>query len=420
MDTQRFSRFAARFTGPTGTRLLMDDLGEVLAGDGGFCNLGGGNPAQIPAMQQRFREALTTLVADGRFVLISGSYDGPQGNLAFIRALAALMREVYGWPVDEHHVALTAGSQASFFALFNLFAGDCVDGVRRRIQLPLTPEYIGYADIPIDADALASQRPAIEHLDDHLFKYRVDFDHFRLDDSTGAVCVSRPTNPTGNVLSGEEMDRLIETTASAGVPFIVDNAYGVPFPGIVFEQVEPVWAEHIVYCMSLSKLGLPGLRTGIVIANPVIIDALRSLNAITTLASGSLGAVLTTAMLRDRSVLELARTTMQPYYAERVALAQGWCRRYFDGLDFHLHKPEGAIFLWLWFPGLPIPVAELYERLKARRVLVIPGHYFFPGLDAEWQHRHECLRISYAQSPREVEEGIRIIGEEVRRAFENA
>ena len=69
---------------------------------------------------------------------------------------------------------------------------------------------------------------------------------------------------------------------------------------------------------------------------------------------------------------------------------------------------------------LPISAQTLYERLKARRVLVIPGHYFFPGLDEPWQHCHECIRISYAQAPEQVEAGIRIIGEEVRRAFAGA
>jgi len=34
------------------------------------------------------------------------------------------------------------------------------------------------------------------------------------------------------------------------------------------------------------------------------------------------------------------------------------------------------MFLWLWFPDLPISSLELYKRLKARGVLVVSGHYF--------------------------------------------
>ena len=73
--------------------------------------------------------------------------------------------------------------------------------------------------------------------------------------------------------------------------------------------------------------------------------------------------------------------------------------------------------MWLWLPGLPISSAELYRRLKGAGVFVLSGHYFFPGLEEPWQHRNECLRISFAQDEDIVREGIRLIGAEVRRAF---
>ncbi|MGR8921747.1 MAG: valine--pyruvate transaminase [Gammaproteobacteria bacterium] len=414
---RRFSRFASRFAGPTGTRLLMDDLGEVVAAGDELINLGGGNPAVIPHMQAVFRERLRRAIDDGSFDRISAAYDGPQGHMPFLRAMRDLLRRHYGWPVEVENIAMTAGSQASFFSLFNLFTGPCLDGRERHLRLPLTPEYIGYADIAIDADALRSERPAIELLDEQQFKYKVDFGRFALTEDTGAVCVSRPTNPTGNVLDAEEMAELFRLTAAAGVPMIVDNAYGVPFPGIVFSEAEPVYAPHVIYTMSLSKLGLPGLRTGIVVADAEIIEALRSMNAIFTLATGSLGAALTTDLLVSGEVLELARNTVRPFYAERCAEAVAACRRHLAGLDYRLHRPEGAIFLWLWFPDLPIDAQLLYERLKQRGVLVIPGQYFFPGLAEPWHHRHECLRVSYAQPPAAVDAGMRIIAEEVRRVL---
>ena len=61
--------------------------------------------------------------------------------------------------------------------------------------------------------------------------------------------------------------------------------------------------------------------------------------------------------------------------------------------------------------------AELYRRLKGRGVYVISGHHFFPGLDTDWPHRHECLRINYSQTPESVARGIEILAEEVRTAY---
>jgi valine--pyruvate aminotransferase len=88
-------------------------------------------------------------------------------------------------------------------------------------------------------------------------------------------------------------------------------------------------------------------------------------------------------------------------------------------LPFRIHKPEGAIFLWLWFEGLPITSAELYARLKQDDVYVLSGHHFFPGLDEEWPHRDECVRVSYAQEHEAVERGIAALARAVRRAYDN-
>ena len=88
-----------------------------------------------------------------------------------------------------------------------------------------------------------------------------------------------------------------------------------------------------------------------------------------------------------------------------------------DGVNFHIHKPEGAFFLWLWLPGLKISDVELYQRLKKRDVLIVPGHYFFPGLKDDWEHKHQCVRISYAQDIEKVRTGLKIIAEEINLAY---
>jgi len=94
--------------------------------------------------------------------------------------------------------------------------------------------------------------------------------------------------------------------------------------------------------------------------------------------------------------------------------------RELDGTDFRVHKPEGAFFLWLWFPGLPITNEELYQRLKKRGVLVVPGHYFFPGLKEDWPHKNECIRVNYSQDDQTFAAGMKIIAEEVKRAYVSA
>ena len=85
-----------------------------------------------------------------------------------------------------------------------------------------------------------------------------------------------------------------------------------------------------------------------------------------------------------------------------------------DAVDYALHAGEGAFFLWLWLKSLPITTAELYQRLKRRKVLVVPGHHFFFGLDEPWQHQNECLRITYSQPKEVVHEAMRILADEIQ------
>ena len=412
------SAFGKRLTGESGTRSLMEDLGELAAASGETANLGGGNPSLIPAAQKVFRARMQALMQRGdAFERAIGSYDGPAGDQGFARALAGLLRREQGWDVSERNIALTNGSQSAFLTLFNLFAGPADDGPARRILLPLSPEYLGYTDLGLAPNLFTSRRSTITELGDKLFKYGVDFE--RLDEigDIGAICVSRPTNPTGNVVTDEELERLGALARAHDAPLIVDNAYGLPFPGIVFGDATPTWNEGMILCMSLSKLGLPGLRTGIVIASEEIIAALAAVNAIFCLAPGSLGPALATDLVESGEVLALGRDIIRPHYAERAQRAADALRAGLEGYNIRLHRPEGAFFLWLWMPGLPITNAVLYQRIKARGVVVVSGHYFFPGLEGDdWPHKRECIRISYADDWSRIEHGLAVVVEEVRRA----
>jgi valine--pyruvate aminotransferase len=412
------SKFGEKFTRRAGITELMDDLGAAMAG-GDMLMLGGGNPAHIPDVQNRFRRRMEEILDEPRgFETMIGNYDGSRGNAAFIEALALMLHETFGWDIGPENIALTNGSQNAFFCLFNLFAGEMPDGSKKKILFPLTPEYIGYADAGLSDDFFTAQRPAIEMLDGGLFKYHVDFNALKIGDDIGAICVSRPTNPTGNVLTDEEILHLDLMAQDKGIPFIIDNAYGTPFPDIIFTDAQPRWNSNTVVCMSLSKFGLPNLRTGIVIAREEIASAIGDINGVMNLAPGGIGARLALDLVRSGEIMKISRDIVQPFYKKKAQDALDLFREELAGISCHIHKPEGAIFLWLWFPGLPCTSAQLYERLKARNTLVIPGHHFFPGLENEyWQHKHECIRVTYAQDDAVVQKGIRVIADEVRKLY---
>ncbi len=415
----RFSRFGNKLGGHAGITQLMDDLGTAMSVNREMLMLGGGNPGQIPAVQSLFRQRMRAILGDGDcFERMVGNYGPPQGTPQFTRALATLLERQFGWPVGPENIALTNGSQSASFMLFNLFAGEGEHGEPRDVLLPLAPEYIGYADQGLTEGFFTAARPTIDHLEDHVFKYRVDFDALHVGNHTGAICVSRPTNPTGNVLTDDEITRLISLAERHEVPLIIDSAYGTPFPNIIFSKATPFFNENIIVCMSLSKLGLPGVRTGIIIANPEVIKAVSGINAVLNLTTGGFGPMMALDLIESGEIIKVSRDIIRPFYRNKAEQAVALLIKELGDYPFHLHKPEGAIFLWLWFEGLPINCLELYERLKQRGVLVIPGHHFFPGLDDDWRHSLECIRVTYSQDQAVVEAGLKIIAEEVKKAYD--
>lgn len=412
----QFSTFGEKFNRYSGITQLMDDLNDGLRTPGAIM-LGGGNPAAIPEMLDYFKQTSEEMLKDGSLISAMTNYDGPQGKDQFIKLLATLIKDTYGWNISEKNISLTNGSQSGFFYLFNLLAGKQPDGSHKKILLPLAPEYIGYGDSGIDEDIFVSYRPEIELLDNGLFKYHVDFEQLHVDESVAAICASRPTNPTGNVLTEEEIHKLDELARANNIPLIIDNAYGVPFPNIIFEDVEPFWNDNTILCMSLSKLGLPGVRCGIVIANEKITQALANMNGIISLAPSGVGPAIAQKMIEKGDLLRLSQEVIKPFYRLKAAQAVAMLQEAITDSRFRIHKPEGAIFLWLWFDGLPITTMELYQRLKARGVLVVPGEYFFIGQKEEWPHAHQCLRMNYVQDNEAMQKGINIIAEEVAKAY---
>ena len=415
----KLSAFGEKFTSHSGILSLMDDLGNALADGHDMIMMGGGNPAHIPEVEDVFKQRLQRILDNpAEFTRLTGTYDPPQGEKSFIRELTAFLNRQFDWHLSERNIALSNGSQSAFFMLFNMFAGEHNNGLHKKILLPLAPEYIGYADTGICENFFVANKPEIEHLDQHMFKYRVNFDQLTINASTGALCASRPTNPTGNVLTDNEVERLDELAQYHKIPLIIDGAYGTPFPNLIYTRATPRWNENTILCLSLSKIGLPATRTGIVIASEQVIRALTGINAIMNLAPNSTGSLLALDMVRDDSIIPLCENTIRPYYLEKAQFAVNCLKRHFnEDTPWHVHKPEGAMFLWLWFKDLPITCLELYERLKKRRVLVVSGHYFFPGIDDNWQHQHECLRITFTRDNATVDQGLKILAEEVNRLY---
>ncbi|MDX2373492.1 valine--pyruvate transaminase [Psychrobacter sp. PP-21] len=437
----KFSKFGQKFTQPTGISQLMDDLGDALKSDQPVNMLGGGNPAKIDAVNELFLETYKALgvdndagVPNSSAIISMANYSNPQGDAGFIDALVGFFNRHYDWNLTADNIALTNGSQNAFFYLFNLFGGAFTDeqseSVDKSILLPLTPEYIGYSDVHVEGQHFAAVLPHIDEVthdgEEGFFKYRVDFEALEnlpalKEGRIGAICCSRPTNPTGNVLTDDEMAHLSEIAGRYGIPLIIDNAYGMPFPNIIYSDVTLNWDNNTILCFSLSKIGLPGMRTGIIVADAEVIKAVSAMNAVVNLAPTRFGAAIATPLVENDRIKQLSDNEIKPFYQKQAKLAVRLLKESLGDYPLMIHKPEGAIFFWLWFKDLPISTLDLYERLKEKGTLIVPSEYFFPGVDvSDYQHAHECIRMSIAADEQTLTDGIRAIGEVIRELYDEA
>ena len=413
----KLSRYGKHYSGQSGIVTLMDDLDSALRDNPDMLMMGGGSPARIPEVEILFQQALQQLANDAQLSQsLLGRYQGPKGDLAVRELLAQQLAEDYGWPLTADHIALTNGGQSAFAIIANMLAGNS-DAGHRTLHFPLVPEYIGYADACIEPDSLSASQPAIQLLPNGLFKYSLD-PALKIPANAAALCVSRPTNPSGNVLSDAELQWLDAAARKRDIPLIIDAAYGLPFPALHYtNDTHPYWSDNVILLLSLSKVGLPGVRGGFVIAAPEFIEAFSRANTILNLAVGNLGPMLANILLRNRQLQTLSREVLQPWYKTRADTALRLIQAELHGVPCHIHQPQGAFFLWLWFPGLPVSTAVLYEELKQAGLLIIPGDGSFFGLCEAWQHSRECIRLSYAVSDTCLQMGSAILGQVMRRIF---
>ncbi len=174
----------------------------------------------------------------------------------------------------------------------------------------------------------------------------------------------------------------------------------------------------MIFSISMSKVGLPGTRTAMIVGPPDIVRALGRMNAIVSLANGNIGQAMLQPLLQDDTLLRLSRETIRPFYRKKTDYAVGMLTSLLgDKIPWSLHSRDGAFFLWMWLKELTCTSAEFYQRLKRRRVLIIPGHYFFFGLDDPgWRHSQQCLRLTVSQNETVVREGLEILADEAIKA----
>ena len=419
--TLALTQFGDRMSHLSGVRAIMKDIIETLRSDSGreFINLSAGNPVILPEVEQLWRDCTATLLSSPEYGEVVCRYGSSQGYQPLIEAVVADFNQRYGLSLSDRNILITPGSQSLYFLAANTMGGYTSDGRLKQILLPLSPDYTGYGGVTLIPEALKAYQPAIEFsATPHRFKYRPDFSQLEVSQDTGFVLFSRPCNPTGNVLSDEEVEKIVAIAAAQDVPVFIDSAYAPPYPCLNFTEMTPIFHSNVVHCLSLSKAGLPGERVGIAIGDEAVIQVLEAFQTNLCLHSSRYGQAIAAQAIRSGKLAELSLRVIRPYYRAKFAVLESTLDAAMpDTVPWFLHLGEGAIFGWLWLQDLPMRGGEFYQLLKQVGVIVVPGHPFFPGLEANWEHKQQCFRISLTASDQDLAIAMQRLADVVKQVY---
>jgi histidinol-phosphate aminotransferase len=202
-------------------------------------------------------------------------------------------------------------------------------------------------------------------LDPDHFSYKVEAILGAVTERTRLIYICSPNNPTGGVITAEQMETLVNHTPDY-VLIIADEVYHhfVTAPDYPDTLAYVRAGKNVAIVHSFSKaFGLAGLRLGYAIAPPEIARYLsrarESFHLSQLVIAGGI------AGLQDKAHL---KTTINQTIAGRE-----WLYEQLAGLDLRVWPSQGNFILF----KPPFPPAEISERLQRRGIIVRPMTQFY-------------------------------------------
>ncbi|MGW8062311.1 pyridoxal phosphate-dependent aminotransferase [Streptomyces ziwulingensis] len=306
---------------------------SALAQSTGAINLGQGFPDTDGP--EEVREAAVRALRDGR----GNQYPPGPGVPELRTAVAAHQRRRYGLAHDpDTEVLVTAGATeaiaASLLAL--LEPGDEV--------VALEPYYDSYAACIAMAGGTRVPVTLRPHTADGVNTFRLDLDELRaaVTDRTRLLLLNSPHNPTGTVLTREELAAIAELAVARDLLVVTDEVY----EHLVFDAAEhiplasfPGMRERTVTIGSAGKtFSFTGWKVGWITAAPALVTAVRSAKQyLTYVASGPFQYAVAEALRLPETYFTDFRTDM---LAKRDLLAGG-----LERAGFTVFRPAGTYFV---------------------------------------------------------------------------
>ncbi len=316
--------------------------------------------------------------------LIKTSLNYAQAN--GIEELRQNISRLYPGSTPENVIVTTGAAQANFTSLLTtLDPGDEI-----VVMLPNYMQIYGIArNFRLDVKTFTLQEELNWSVDPNDIRSAVT-------DKTRLIAVCNPNNPTGHIMTAEEMDAVVEAARYSGAWLLADEVYaGAEHKGD--EQTPSFWGryERVIAVNSLSKAyALPGLRIGWVVTSPELVEEIWARQDYITISSSMMANKIAAYALSPEIRPRLIERTRQ-YIRSGYQILERWVNAHPDQLS--VIPPQAAAIAFVRYQK-QVNSSELVERLvRDHDTYIAPGDHF--GLD---QH----LRISYGLAEDYVREGL--------------
>ncbi|MBT3535719.1 MAG: pyridoxal phosphate-dependent aminotransferase [Rhodospirillaceae bacterium] len=354
-------------SGPAGARVVTESLSNSLIREVGNAGMGMddvvalwyGEP-DLPTPQYICQAATESLARGETF------YTENFGIAELRETLGTYMSDLYQRPIDMERVAVTA-SGMSATNLMQQVLTDPGDNV--IVTAPIWPNLI-------ETIRIMGGEPRFAWLQFGNQGWSLDLDQMfaMVDDSTRAIMINSPSNPTGWVMSLEDMRTVLDFCRERGIWVISDEVYArMYFHGRVspsfLEISEP--EDRVVVVNSFSKSWcMTGWRLGWVTAPPALMPTLEKMIEFPYSCPAHFSQVAAVTAVRDGE--DFVTETVDRYQKARDLVID----RLQAMPKVRVHRPDGAFYAFFAVEGMDDSLNKCKDILRKTHVGLAPGAAF--------------------------------------------
>ena len=210
-------------------------------------------------------------------------------------------------------------------------------------------------------------------------------------------------NPSGETMSLEEREALVELSRKYGFLIVEDSPYReLRYSGKEQPTIYSLAPERTLYLGSFSKVFAPGFRLGWIIGDEALLDKIYVCKQALDLCPPVLDQYIAAEFLSSGALDRNLKKSIA-YYRDKRDYMLALLDKYMpEGVEWT--RPEGGLFLFLTLPE-EIDSVKLYDSALSAGVAYVAGSFFYP----DGSHRNTMrLNFSFLDKDR-MEDGIRIL-----------